>query len=152
MGLSLASDAPEACYHLVHPRPVPWRALVAFLQQAGYPLRSLPFEAWKAELVRRGETAPDGPLGPLVPFFGGSSDDEPSNLWERFFLAKMPIYDCRRTWEALAPLDLSIPALDAQLFSTYLDYLMGSGFLPPPPVAVGDLTGAREAPREAAPR
>jgi thioester reductase-like protein len=115
-------------FHLINPRYVSLGQLTEVVRRRGYPLRVLPLEDWYAGLgVQNGEVSAAG-LPWLLGTGGGTSVEQlRASLQPQYF-------DCTNTLAALAGSEICCPAADDRLLETYLDYLLRSGLLAPPPV------------------
>jgi thioester reductase-like protein len=109
-------------YHLCNPRPAPFASIVDWARSRGYPLRSLPFEAWQAELLGLAAQFPANINSPFLPLI------EDVTLEQVF----MPRFACDNTLAGLAETDIVCPPLDAELLNRYLDHLMRRGLVPRP--------------------
>lgn len=131
VSLSRRPDSAGKAYHLVHPEPVPWRGIVSALQQKGFPIRLMSYEAWKQELLERAGKDPEHPLYPLVHMFT-ATETGPTPLLEMFFQGRMPDFDCQETFRDLSG-EVACPPMDI-LLETAFAYFMGVGFIAAPVV------------------
>lgn len=129
VALSLRPEAANRAYHLVHAEPVAWRDVVAGLQHRGYPIRLLPYDAWKDALLARAGHDAEHPLYPLVHMFTANPEG-PTPLLEMFFQGRMPHFDCKETTRMLEG-KVACPPLSA-LMDTAFAYFLKTGFLSAP--------------------
>lgn len=111
---------------IANPNPVPWTAIVEWMNEFGYTLRAVPVDVWlKRHLPRIGE---DNALFPLLPIYL-----EESGVGKRELeVAKMAHASRECSAPMLAAANLAWPAVDKELFRKYVRYCIGCGFLPPP--------------------
>jgi thioester reductase-like protein len=123
-------------FHLVHPRPVPWRDLIQMVVARGYPVTTLAEDAWRAALKRA--AASDHP-----------ERDSFARLWlllsaPNSLLAGRPRYETPHSDEGLRGASIVCPPIDEALVATYLAFFQESGYIPlPEGAALADLTTAR---------
>lgn len=114
-------QAPQR-YHLFHPSPASSELLFTSCRDAGISISRVPYGQWfehLAEIAGSGQT--DHPLYALTPLFssrkfGGSTESKNSEL----------PFDCSLALQALQAAPFQLPALDAQLFKTYLQAMLQS--------------------------
>ncbi|HEY9656909.1 MAG TPA: hypothetical protein V6C65_00490, partial [Allocoleopsis sp.] len=99
------------------------RDLADWIRQFGYPLKTLPYEAWHTHLTQAGGVDPGNALYPLVPFFAEQSNQTTTAVLK---------FDDRNTRTGLANSGITCPPVDATLLETYFTYLIHSQFLPAP--------------------
>jgi len=102
-------------FHLVNPHRIAMREVLERVAAAGYPLRRVPYEEWRA---RVGVADAANPLAPLLPL-----------LPEQTAKAERASVDCRNTLEALAETGTNCPAPDSALIGRYVRYLAQNGLL-----------------------
>jgi thioester reductase-like protein len=117
--LSTRDDAVGKTSHLVNQDGARWDDLVAALRAVGYAIRKVPYDEWVPVLLEAVKESRSNVLTALSPFFSEAMFDR----------ARLPRFDSRHTWAALAGTSLVCPPLDAALWRTYLSYLIESGHL-----------------------
>lgn len=109
-------------YNISHPRPIAWDELIDMVGEHGYPMRTLPYDAWREALRQAG-------LGPHP------ERDALGRLWmllgsaDALFRGR-PRFTTQWLDEGLAGSGITCPELDAPLVATYVRFLQASGFLP----------------------
>ncbi|MFG2292417.1 thioester reductase domain-containing protein [Streptomyces sp. NPDC048603] len=93
----------------------------------GYRLRRLPYREWYRELSDAVERGEENELAVYLPLFG---PEAPAAEIGR--LDSRPVFDTTHLTSALDGSGISCPPVGRQLFDTYLDYFVSTGFLPPP--------------------
>jgi hypothetical protein len=104
--------------------------LVQALNRAGYPIRRIAYEDWKAELMRVGQDAGSS-LFALVPLFSERMAGESRSLHERFLFGELPSFDCTTLLTGITGSSVNCPPLDQSLFGAYFKHLGEIGFLAP---------------------
>ncbi len=107
-------------FHLTNPHRLAMSAFLDGIEELGYPLRRLPYERWKRELLESAELETNA-LYPFAPFIADLGEDR----------SRIGLYDCRNTLQALGP-SVACPPLGHPLLGTYFAYYVESGFLDPP--------------------
>ncbi|MEL6163783.1 MAG: thioester reductase domain-containing protein, partial [Cyanobacteria bacterium J06628_3] len=115
--LSKQSESWGKVFHLVHPQPVDVDILFKQLNSMGYPVERLPYQEWREKLLKIIENSPNHPLYAIASLFSASSGNSTTE-------AKPLVFDSHNTLTALADTSIICPAIDAQLLSTYINYLM----------------------------
>jgi phthiocerol/phenolphthiocerol synthesis type-I polyketide synthase E len=120
VALSLREGGAGRTYHPIEPDPLPWNRIFDHLRAFGYPVRSIPYDAWRDALTARVEEGAGGSV--LEPLLGILSDtaDRP-----------MPRIGCGNVLRGLAGSRVVRPGLDAAVFATLLRWFVRSGLLPP---------------------
>jgi thioester reductase-like protein len=121
--LALRPGAAGGAYHFFNPKTISLAEAVAVLNDAGWPVRTLPWDEWLARLRREAVSPEANALYPLLPLFG-----------ERGKPVALPRFDSVRTAAALADGGGDCPPADAALVRAYLAYFVRRGFLPEPAV------------------
>lgn len=112
-------------FHIVTPHLLPWRELLQWVNEFGYPLQVVPYEQWQTELIRIASSQNrENALYPLLPLFLDTEETPEDWLPQR--------YDCQQTLDHLAETTITCPKPDDSLLRTYFSYFVQSGFLPPP--------------------
>jgi thioester reductase-like protein len=120
------SGAEPATYHIPGARSVDMDEVVDHIIALGYPLRVLPYEHWREELVAAVERGEDNELAPYIPLF------DPDRPAEEIGLAgSRPVFDVSRLAAALAGTGIAARPVDRDLMDTYLRYFASIGYLPP---------------------
>jgi amino acid adenylation domain-containing protein/thioester reductase-like protein len=114
-------------FHLSNPHPLRWSALVEWMRAFGYPLRTLPYQTWRGELLRAIARDPGHALSPFVSLF---PDD--ANTAQLATQARVR-FDDHNTRAGLAGTAIACPPIDAALLTPAFEHLIRSGFLGPPP-------------------
>jgi thioester reductase-like protein len=120
--LSRREESIGKTFHLVNPRPLPWKDLVTWTRSFGYPLQDVTFEEWRSQLLGQVANSQASALYALSPFLSDSILD----------FAKLPRFDCSQTIDALAGTSLNCPPLDSELLRTYFSAFIRNGFLRAP--------------------
>ncbi|WP_442932468.1 non-ribosomal peptide synthetase family protein [Micromonospora sp. NBC_01699] len=120
--LSRRADTAGRAFHFYNPRTIGYDTIVEVLRERGYPVRSLPYERWYAEVVEATQRSAEIALGP---FLAGL----PPTMNPR----EHPTFDCTATEQAVASAGIHCPPADATLLRRYIDFLTRTGFLNPPP-------------------
>ncbi|MEC3975020.1 type I polyketide synthase [Amycolatopsis sp. H20-H5] len=112
-------------YHAIDPEPFPWNEIFERIRDFGYPVRSVPFDEWRAELIehvdRDGE---DNALAPLMAMLGDTPDRD------------MPVMSCEQVLAALPAEVAAAPPLDKAYFERMLRFFVRGRLLPPVSTAV----------------
>jgi thioester reductase-like protein len=120
--LSRQPQAVGQAYHLLNAHPILWRDLLGWLQNFGYQLDIIPYEAWRMALL---STTPDNALHPFLPIF---SEDT-------FALDEDTRFDAQNALKSLAETPITCPPVDNDLLMTYFLYFIETGFLDRPPTS-----------------
>lgn len=148
------SNRPESVgkiYHLANPKPVLARDLIAWIRSFGYPIRRIPYEAWRSEMVALARDSETNVLSSFAPLFSTSFSNKvptwmTSKLIEsqqsgvdRLISAIGARYanqsvqlDCHNTLRDLAGTSIVCPVVDDKLLNTYFSYFIRVGFLNAP--------------------
>jgi thioester reductase-like protein len=118
--LSLREDSLGRTFHLVPEQPLRLSELMQRMRELGYVLQSLPYEAWRREVLATARNSPEHALHPFL------------HLFESESLMRVPLLDCRNTHAGLEGSGLTCPPLDGRLARTYFNHMTASGFMPPP--------------------
>ncbi|QNT91974.1 Linear gramicidin synthase subunit D [Streptomyces griseofuscus] len=119
-------------YHLTNPRAARLPLLVERLTAMGYPVRTVPYEAWTEMLAKLTAQRPDHPMAPYVPMFVEPARDSEVSVKQMYTDGVFPTFSRRHTDAALAESGLVCPPVDAGLLDTYLREFRRTGFLAPP--------------------
>jgi thioester reductase-like protein len=121
--LSTRKSSLGSVFHLVNPRPTEWTRVIEWIGELGYPLRTVPYEAWIAGRNRLVEGSEDQAVAAL----DSSSVMEPDGS-----LLSFPRFDSRNTLAGLEGSPIVCPPVDERLLSTYFAHWIRTGYLPPP--------------------
>lgn len=122
VGIALSQPS-GAVFNLSNPHPLPWSALLEWLQAWGYPLQVLPENEWREHSLSC--VGPDNALFPVLPLYvGGDTTARHVEL-----LSKLSTVSRERTTEALLRLPLAFPAPDRALWRRYMQGFEDRGFL-----------------------
>jgi thioester reductase-like protein len=126
--LSQQPTAIEQAFHLVHPQPVASQIIFEFLLSRGYAVDCLNYAAWRDRLMAIAQADSTHPLYPLVTLLpsANSPATDPTQITCR--------YSTDIVQQSLQQADIHCPAIDHALLSVYLNYLIQSGSLAPPPL------------------
>jgi thioester reductase-like protein len=116
--LSLQPSSIGRAFHIVNPTPMAWTQIVEWIRALGYPVKTIAYDKWLAELHATVRQAPDNALAPLIPFFRPEMGDE-----------GIPLFDCRLALDGLAHSDISCPPISEELLATYCRYFVQCGLL-----------------------
>ncbi|MEV4624887.1 amino acid adenylation domain-containing protein [Micromonospora sp. NPDC049523] len=119
--LSRRTDTAGRDFHYYNPRTIRYAEIVDILRERGYPIRSLPYERWYAEVVEAAQHSAEIGLGP---FLAGL----PPTMGPR----EHPTFDCTGTERAVASAGIHCPAADGVLLGRYVDFFVRTGFLSGP--------------------
>ncbi|MEO1376000.1 MAG: thioester reductase domain-containing protein, partial [Cyanobacteria bacterium J06635_10] len=111
-------------FHLINPQPLPWEEVVNSIISCGYPLKKIDYPQWCSQLLKEVEQYDDNPLYPLIAKVT-NSESQNTSLED----STTQQIDQQNTLTGLAATTIVCPPLDSQLLSTYLSYLINSGFL-----------------------
>ncbi|MEU5668734.1 thioester reductase, partial [Streptomyces longwoodensis] len=119
-------------YHLTNPRPARLPLIVERLTAMGYPVRTVPYNAWTEMLANLTARLPDHPMAPYVAMFIEPARDSEVSVKQMYTDGVFPAFSRHNTDAALAGSGLVCPPVDAGLLDTYLREFRRSGFLAPP--------------------
>jgi thioester reductase-like protein len=132
--------SPGQVYHLVNARQLPWNRLVEWVRAYGYPLRHLPYNRWRDELLAHPEFSPENALYLLSPLFSALPGDGRLSVPEMRF-------DARNAQAGLAGTGVACPPVDERLLETYFDTAVRRGVLQAPRAEgrlVAEVAGGRD--------
>ena len=125
--IALSGAQPET-YHIPSAHTVSMDEVVEHIISLGYPLRVLPYDRWREELVAAVERGEANELAPYIPLLGPDRPAEEIGL-----AGSHPVFNSSRLTEALAGTDIAPRPVDRDLMDIYLRYFVSIGFLPAPP-------------------
>lgn len=106
-------------YHLDNPEPLHFSKLAGWLTDQGFNARVVSFDEWRAELFRQVPHLSSGGWEPYLPLL---EEVEEKQVF-------MPEFDLSNTLTGLNGNHIACHPVNAQLFSTYLEYFTPHGFL-----------------------
>jgi thioester reductase-like protein len=135
-------------YHLANPRSVRGSDLVAWIRSYGYPMRLVPYDVWRSEMMALAKRGRRTALSSLTPLFS-SVVAEKLPVWTGKTLAalshntmdrvigelammysrKSVQLDCTGAHRDLAGTSIVCPPVDEKLLHTYLEFYVRSGFI-----------------------
>jgi thioester reductase-like protein len=149
--LAASGHAKSDIYHLANPKPVNGRDLVSWVRSYGYPLKRIPYEEWRSQMVALAGSGDKNPLAPFAPLFGAVVSDRipgwmtsmvaPSykNGIDRVIRAIGARYGaqsvqlhCDNALHDLAGGSITCPLVDERLLETYFSYFVRIGYLSVP--------------------
>ncbi|MYW93794.1 amino acid adenylation domain-containing protein [Amycolatopsis rubida] len=119
-------------YNIANPHDARLGLLVDRLRALGYPVRTVPYDAWTAHVTALTAADPHHPMTPFMPMFNDKAADAPITVKEMYFAGTFPEFSRTNTERATAGAGLDLPPVDADLIDKYLGYFTDSGFLTPP--------------------
>jgi thioester reductase-like protein len=122
-------------FHLLNPRSLPWNQLAAWVGNYGYPMRHLPYNHWRDELLSRPTFSPQNALYLMSPFVA------PLPGADRLTAPELQV-ETANTLAGLVGTGLVCPPPDDRLLRTYLDSAVRRGLLPAPKERAGVELGA----------
>ncbi len=149
--LATSGRATSDIYHLANPQPVNGRDLVSWTRTYGYPLRRVPYEEWRTEMMAMASRSDKNPLSPFAPLFSAVVSDK-IPVWmasraapgyqsgvDRVLRAIGARYGaqsvqlrCDNALRDLAGASILCPPVDRQLLETYFSYFIRIGYLSAP--------------------
>ncbi|HAZ48487.1 MAG TPA: short-chain dehydrogenase [Cyanobacteria bacterium UBA11369] len=133
--LSQQKQSLGKAFHLNNPHYSSWNQVANWIDEFGYPVRQIAYEAWEAELI---ETlgSKDNALNGLLPFFLRRWSKEQLTFAE---LGQRRVkLNCQQTVASLAGTSIICPPVDSKLINTYFSHFIRSGFLESPKVGIGN--------------
>ena len=125
--LSLQEGSLGKRFHLANSHPVKVDELVSWIEAFGYPLKRIPYDRWRTELLNPAKGLREDAMYSVAPLLSMSAAIEGPKM-----VRAIPEFDRRNTTAALASTGISCPPVDAGTFENYLVYLVRSGFLASP--------------------
>ena len=149
--LATSGQATSDIYHLANPQPVNGRDLVSWVRTYGYPLRRVPYEEWRTEMVALAGRSDKNPLSPFAPLFSAVvSDKIPAWMVSKVaptyqsgvdrviraigarYGAQSVQLKCDNALRDLAGASIVCPPVDERLLETYFSYFIRIGYLNSP--------------------
>jgi thioester reductase-like protein len=125
--LSLQEGSLGKCFHLANSHTVKVDDLVSWIEAFGYPLKRIPYDRWRTELLNPVKGLREDAMYSVIPLLSMSAAIEGPKM-----VQAIPNFDRHNTTAALASTGISSPPVDAGTFEKYLVYLVRSGFLASP--------------------
>ncbi|TDV57597.1 type I polyketide synthase [Actinophytocola oryzae] len=118
VALSTQAAALGRTFHPVDPEPLMWNSIFERVREFGYPVKSVPFDRWRAALVERvDQEGDDNALAPLMAMIGETPD------------RAMPTIGCAEVVDVLG--GTGAPPLDGAYFERMLAFFVRGRMLPP---------------------
>ncbi len=130
--LSKQTSSYGKAFHLVNPSLVSWQEIVHWLTSFGYQLDMVPFKDWHATLTQIAERSGDTQTLTLVQLFSSDAYEDESFSSHAGFRRQASMYTCQNTLKGLQGTFIVCPTVDAEMFGTYLTYLVDKGLVQPP--------------------
>ncbi|MFF4716499.1 amino acid adenylation domain-containing protein [Streptomyces eurythermus] len=118
-------------YHLTNPHDARLPLLVERLVAMGYPVRTVPYDAWTKMLADLTARLPDHPMAPYVAMFVEPARGSEITVKQMYTDGVFPSFGRHNADAALAGSGLVCPPVDARLLDTYLREFRRTGFLAP---------------------
>jgi thioester reductase-like protein len=125
--LSLQEGSLGKRFHLANSHPVKIDNLISWIEAFGYPLKRIPYDRWRTELLNPVKGLREDAMYSAAPLLSMSATIEGPKM-----VRAVPEFDRRNTTAALASTGISCPPVNAGTFEKYLVYLVRSGFLASP--------------------
>ncbi|MBC6448100.1 non-ribosomal peptide synthetase [Actinokineospora xionganensis] len=123
--LSRRPSSYGADFHFHNGRTIRSTVVADTLRDFGYPVRALPYDQWRAELLTRAADSGDPSLVAIAAVAGPTPD------------RRNRLFDCTATERRLAEAGLRCPPADPDLLRRYLDHYVRAGHLPAPDLVPG---------------
>jgi len=128
-----SSQASSGTYfNLPAANTVRWSELVDMLEYCGYPVQRVPYSKWYQSLASALERGEDNALAEFFPLFG--SDTPSADLG---YPASTPHFRRSNLQTALTGSGIVCRPIDTDFLKLYLDYFIGTGYLPAPTLTGG---------------
>ncbi|MYX09095.1 non-ribosomal peptide synthetase [Streptomyces sp. SID8375] len=114
--LSCSQSAAGGTYHLSNPTGVALSEILGHLRSFGYELVEVPLAEWKRIIG-------SDPGNAVFPLLGTFTDSAGGGLGDL-------VFDSMNTERELSGAGMARPRVDRELFATYVDYFVRTGFLP----------------------
>jgi thioester reductase-like protein len=125
--LSLQEGSLGKRFHLANSHTVKVDDLVSWIEAFGYPLKRIPYDRWRTQLLNPVKGLREDAMYSVIPLLSMSAAIEGPEM-----VQAIPEFDRRNTTAALASTGISCPPVNAGTFKNYLVYLVQSGFLASP--------------------
>ncbi len=100
-------------YHLIHPKPIKWQALIQLINDIGYQVKLLAFSEWHTKLITYAKENPVAPINGIVPLI--------TKDWEQN-MSEMLQINADETVNKLTKKAWTCPAIDHDLMSKYMAF------------------------------
>jgi thioester reductase-like protein len=125
--LSLQEGSLGKRFHLANSHTVKVDDMVSWIEAFGYPLKRIPYDRWRTELLNPVKGLREDAMYSVIPLLSMSAAIEGPKM-----VQAIPEFDRHNTTAALASTGIACPPVDAGAFENYLVYLVRSGFLASP--------------------
>ncbi|MEM8642937.1 MAG: amino acid adenylation domain-containing protein [Cyanobacteria bacterium P01_G01_bin.54] len=125
LGLSQQPDNLGKTFHLTHPQPIYFGALIDEIEALGYPIQRREYDRWRADLARSIQQFPSVPMESLLSIFPERS------AGYNLEILKLRL-DSQNTQQGLANTTIACPPIDRRLLDVYLSYLVNHEVVAPP--------------------
>jgi thioester reductase-like protein len=115
-------------FHFFNPAPIAWSRLMRILQDLGYPMEEVSFDAWMEDLRVHAVGSAEQPEAVTRLF----AVLRLAMLAPHFLFYKRPVFDAAWTIEGLTGTNISCAPVDEALVSTYVGFWQQSGYLDVP--------------------
>jgi thioester reductase-like protein len=149
--LSRSGRALGQIYHLANPKPADGKDLTNWVRTSGYPLRQVPYEEWRSEMVTLANRSDKNPLAAFAPLFSTVVSDKIPGwmagmmtttykdgvdrvikvIGARYGAQSVQL-DCTNALRDLSGTGIACPAVDETLLNTYFAYFVRIGYLDAP--------------------
>jgi thioester reductase-like protein len=149
--LATSGRATSEIYHLANPRPVNGHDLVSWVRSYGYPLRRVPYEEWRAEMISLVGRSEKNPLSPFAPLFSAVVSDKippwmASKVASNYqsgvdrviraigarYGAQSVQLKCDNALRDLEDASIFCPPVNERLLENYFSYFIRTGYLNSP--------------------
>jgi thioester reductase-like protein len=122
--LSFQPESLGKVFHLLNPQPIHWSGIFDIVQNAGFPVKKLPFHDWVDHIEEQADPERN-PLYPLLPFFRIEFARRMLGVSDSAYHA----LGTASTQYALRDSQISCPPIDRKLIRTYLSRFAQNGRL-----------------------
>lgn len=123
--ISRKEEAFGHAFNLINPTPQPLKSVVGYIRGCGYPIRHIPFPAWRSRI--RKSNASDNAMVLLECLFEAGNESNPNIL--RHFVGRDPVYDMSNTRMLLGRSDITCQPVDQKMMAAYLRYFKAEGYI-----------------------
>jgi amino acid adenylation domain-containing protein/thioester reductase-like protein len=122
--LSLQRDLIGQVFHMLNPQSINFNQIAQAINDAGFPVRLLPYAEWYKALFATAQNEHDNVLYPLLSFLSPLPTEE---AWIEFLT--LPRFDCQNTFNGLANSSIKCPTFSADQIESVLSYFAEQGIL-----------------------